>query len=191
MPDDAGVVRVDETTGRGVALATDANGRYAELDPRTGAQLALAEAYRNVATTGAVPLAVTDCLNFGSPEDPGPMWQLVEAIEGLSEACQTLGIPVTGGNVSLYNSTGEPGTQGSAIHPTPVVGVLGVFDDVSRRTASGWHEEGAEVFLLGTTREELSGSAWRSEEHTSELQSRGQLVCRVPLGTKNFATAKS
>jgi len=165
MPDDAGVVRVDETTGRGVALATDANGRYAELDPRTGAQLALAEAYRNVATTGAVPLAVTDCLNFGSPEDPGPMWQLVEAIEGLSEACQTLGIPVTGGNVSLYNSTGEPGTQGSAIHPTPVVGVLGVFDDVSRRTASGWHEEGAEVFLLGTTREELSGSAWADVIH--------------------------
>src|SRR5690625_3571030 len=93
------------------------------------------------------------------------MCQLVEAIEGLSEACQTLGIPVTGGNVSLYNSTGEPGTQGSAIHPTPVVGVLGVFDDVSRRTASGWHEEGAEVFLLGTTREELSGSAWADVIH--------------------------
>ena len=165
MPDDAGVIRVDETTGRGVALATDANGRYTELDPRTGAQLALAEAYRNVATTGAVPLAVTDCLNFGSPEDPGPMWQLVEAIEGLSEACRTLGVPITGGNVSLYNSTGEPGVQGSAIHPTPVVGVLGVLDDVSRRIPSGWHEEGAEVFLLGTTREELSGSAWADVIH--------------------------
>lgn len=165
MPDDAGVIRVDETTGRGVALATDANGRYAELDPRAGAQLALAEAYRNVATTGAVPLAVTDCLNFGSPEDPGPMWQLVEAIEGLSEACQTLGVPVTGGNVSLYNSTGEPGVQGSAIHPTPVVGVLGVFDDVSRRVPSGWQEEGEEVFLLGITRDELSGSTWADVIH--------------------------
>ena len=88
MPDDAGVLRIDESTGRGVALATDANGRYTKLDPRTGAQLALAEAYRNVATSGAVPLAITDCLNFGSPEDPGPMWQLVEAIGGLAEACE-------------------------------------------------------------------------------------------------------
>src|SRR5699024_12539705 len=131
------VVRVDETTGRGVAPATDAKGRYAELDPRTGAQLALAEAYRNVATAGAVPLAVTDCLNVGSPEDPGPMWQLVEAIEGLSEACEALEVPVTGGNVSLYNSTGEPGRIDSAIHPTPVVGVLGVFEDVAKRVPSG------------------------------------------------------
>lgn len=165
MPDDAGVIRVDETTGRGVALATDANGRYTELDPFTGAQLALAEAYRNVSTVGARPLAVTDCLNFGSPEDPGPMWQLVQAIDGLSQACEALGVPVTGGNVSLYNSTGEPGTQGSAIHPTPVVGVLGVLDDVATRTASGWQDEGLTVFLLGSTREELSGSAWADVIH--------------------------
>ncbi|EWS82034.1 phosphoribosylformylglycinamidine synthase subunit PurL [Brachybacterium phenoliresistens] len=166
MPDDAGVIRVDEETGRGVALATDANGRYTKLDPRTGAQLALAEAYRNVATSGAVPLAVTDCLNFGSPEDPGPMWQLVEAIHGLADACQELGVPVTGGNVSLYNSTGEPGRIDSAIHPTPVVGVLGVFDDVARRTPSGWQDEGLAIFLLGTTREELSGSAWADVAHS-------------------------
>ena len=109
QPDDSGVIRVDETTGLGVALATDANGRYAKLDPYTGAQLALAEAYRNVATTGARPLAVTDCLNFGSPEHPDSMWQLVEAIRGLADACQVLEVPVTGGNVSLYNGTGEPG----------------------------------------------------------------------------------
>lgn len=165
MPDDAGVLRVDETTHRGVAIATDANGRYAKLDPRTGARLALAEAYRNVATVGARPLAVTDCLNFGSPEDPGPMWQLVEAIGGLAEACETLGVPVTGGNVSLYNSTGEAGRIDSAIHPTPVVGVLGVLDDTTRRTPSGWHEEGLSVLLLGTTREELSGSAWAQVAH--------------------------
>lgn len=165
MPDGAGVLRIDETTGRGIALATDANGRYTKLDPRTGARLALAEAYRNVATTGAVPLAVTDCLNFGSPEDPGPMWQLVEAITGLADGCQELGVPVTGGNVSLYNSTGEPGRIDSAIHPTPVVGVLGVFDDVGRRTPSGWQQEGLSVYLLGTTREELSGSAWADVEH--------------------------
>jgi phosphoribosylformylglycinamidine synthase len=165
MPDDAGVLRVDESTNRGVAIATDANGRYTKLDPRTGAQLALAEAYRNVATTGAIPLAVTDCLNFGSPEDPGPMWQLVEAIGGLAEACEYLGVPVTGGNVSLYNSTGEPGKIDSAIHPTPVVGVMGLFDDVTRRIPSGWHSEGLAIFLLGTTQEELSGSAWAQVEH--------------------------
>jgi phosphoribosylformylglycinamidine synthase II len=165
MPDDAGVLRVDESTHRGVAIATDANGRYTKLDPRTGARLALAEAYRNVATVGARPLAVTDCLNFGSPEDPGPMWQLVEAIHGLAEACETLGVPVTGGNVSLYNSTGEAGRIDSAIHPTPVVGVLGVMDDVTARTPSGWHEAGQSVVLLGATREELSGSAWAQVAH--------------------------
>ncbi|WP_299299620.1 phosphoribosylformylglycinamidine synthase subunit PurL [uncultured Brachybacterium sp.] len=165
MPDDAGVLRIDEATGRGIALATDANGRYTKLDPRTGAQLALSEAYRNVATSGAVPLAITDCLNFGSPEDPGPMWQLVEAIGGLAEACETLEVPVTGGNVSLYNSTGEPGLIDSAIHPTPVVGVLGVFEDVARRVPSGWQTDGLTVLLLGTTREELSGSAWADVVH--------------------------
>ena len=101
QPDDAGVVRVDEETGRGVAISTDCNSRFAKLDPYAGAQLALAEAYRNVATAGAVPLAVTDCLNFGSPEDPGVMWQFAEAIRGLSDGCRQLGIPVTGGNVSL------------------------------------------------------------------------------------------
>ena len=165
QPDDGGVIRVDETTGLGVALATDANGRYAKLDPRTGAQLALAEAYRNVATTGARPLAITDCLNFGSPEDPDSMWQLVEAIEGLADGCQTLGVPVTGGNVSLYNGTGEPGQIDSSIHPTPVVGVLGVLDDVSRATGSGWRAAGETIFLLGTTRAELDGSAWADVVH--------------------------
>ncbi|CAM3745329.1 phosphoribosylformylglycinamidine synthase subunit PurL [Isoptericola cucumis] len=165
QPDDGGVVRVDEATGRGVALATDANGRYGKLDPRTGAQLALAEAYRNVATTGATPMAVTDCLNFGSPEHPDSMWQLVEAIEGLADACQELGVPVTGGNVSLYNGTGEPGQIDSAIHPTPVVGVLGVLDDVRTAVPSGWQRDGLSVLLLGTTADELDGSAWADVEH--------------------------
>ena len=96
MPDDAGVVRVDETTGRGVAVSTDCNGRFAKLDPYAGAQLALAEAYRNVATAGATPLAVTDCLNFGSPEDPGVMWQFREAVKGIAEGCKIMGVPVTG-----------------------------------------------------------------------------------------------
>jgi len=159
-PDDAGVVRIDEESGLGVALATDCNGRFGMLDPYTGAQLALAEAYRNVATVGALPLAVTDCLNFGSPEDPGVMWQFERAVSGLADGCRTLGIPVTGGNVSFYNQTGEV-----AIHPTPVVGVLGVMDDVSRRTRSGWRRPGLTLLLLGTTREELGGSEWAWVEH--------------------------
>ncbi|MFT4147294.1 MAG: phosphoribosylformylglycinamidine synthase subunit PurL [Micrococcaceae bacterium] len=161
MPDDAGVIRVDEETGRGIAISTDANGRYGYLDPYAGAQLALAEAYRNVATSGAIPLAVTDCLNFGSPEDPEVMWQFAAAVEGLADACQELGTPVTGGNVSLYNQTGD-----TPIHPTPVVGVLGVFDDVSRRTPSGFRTSGDTIYLLGTTADELDGSAWADVIHS-------------------------
>ena len=160
MPDDSGVVRVDEETGRGVAISTDCNSRYAKLDPFAGAQLALAEAYRNVATAGAVPLAVSDCLNFGSPEDPAVMWQFAEAVRGISAGCRTLGIPVTGGNVSLYNQTADV-----AIHPTPLVAVLGVMDDVARRTPSGWKTPGQVIYLLGTTADEFGGSAWTQVAH--------------------------
>ncbi|SRX93509.1 Phosphoribosylformylglycinamidine synthase II PurL (FGAM synthase II) [Mycobacterium tuberculosis H37Rv] [Mycobacterium shimoidei] len=153
---DGGVLRVDETTGRGIAVSTDASGRYTLLDPYAGAQLALAEAYRNVAVTGATPVAVTNCLNFGSPEDPGVMWQFSQAVRGLADGCATLGIPVTGGNVSFYNQTGS-----TAILPTPVVGVLGVIDDVARRipTAMGT-EAGETLLLLGETRDEFDGSIW-------------------------------
>lgn len=160
MPDDAGVVRVDEESGLGVAIAMDCNGRFGALDPYDGARLALAEAYRNVAAAGARPLAVTDCLNFGSPEHPDAMWQFERAVTGLADACLELGVPVTGGNVSFYNSTGDV-----AIHPTPVVGVLGLVEDVARRTPSGWREPGQAVWLLGTTREELAGSEWAWVEH--------------------------
>ncbi|MDR2255477.1 MAG: phosphoribosylformylglycinamidine synthase subunit PurL [Arthrobacter sp.] len=180
MPDDAGVVRVDEASGMGVGLATDANGRYAYLDPYAGAQLALAESYRNVATTGAVPMAVTDCLNFGSPEDPEVMWQFVQAIDGLSDACLELQVPVTGGNVSLYNQTGT-----TAIHPTPVVGVLGRFDDVSRRTPSGWREEhdGEAIYLLGTTSDELDGSEFANlRGHLGGLPPKVDLQAEKTLG---------
>jgi phosphoribosylformylglycinamidine synthase II len=159
-PDDAGLVRVDERTGLGVALATDGNGRYALLDPYAGAQLALAEAYRNVAATGARPLAVTNCLNFGSPEDPSVMWQFTEAVRGLADACAALAVPVTGGNVSFYNQTGT-----AAIHPTPVVGVLGVHDDVRRRLAIGFTEAAAQLVLLGRTRAEFGGSLWAQVTH--------------------------
>jgi phosphoribosylformylglycinamidine synthase subunit PurL len=160
MPEDAGLLRIDERTGLGVALATDGNGRYCRLDPYAGTQLALAEAYRNVATTGARPLAVTNCLNFGSPEDPGVMWQFAEAVRGLADGCATLGVPVTGGNVSFYNQTGQ-----AAIHPTPVVGVLGVHDDVRRRVSIGFAADGASVVLLGRTSLELGGSAWAQVTH--------------------------
>lgn len=160
QPDDAGVIRVDEESGLGVALATDCNGRFSALDPYQGARLALAEAYRNVAVTGARPLAVTNCLNFGSPEDPEVMWQFEQAVSGLADGCRELGIPVTGGNVSFYNQTGDV-----AIHPTPVVGVLGVIGDVAWRTPSGWRAGGLELFLLGTTRDELAGSEWAWVEH--------------------------
>ncbi|MBK5306360.1 MAG: phosphoribosylformylglycinamidine synthase subunit PurL [Frankiaceae bacterium] len=159
-PEDAGVVRLSEETNLGIALATDGNGRYTRLDPYAGAQLALAEAYRNVATTGAVPIAITDCLNFGSPEDPGVMWQFAEATRGLADACIELGIPVTGGNVSFYNQTGT-----TAINPTPVVGVLGLLDDVTRRTPMGWREEGLTLLVLGETFDELGGSEWAWAEH--------------------------
>lgn len=160
FPDDGGMIRVDEASGLGFAIATDANGRYCQLDPRQGARLALAEAYRNVAVTGAVPAAVTDCLNFGSPENPEVMWQFSEAVEGLSDACLELEIPVTGGNVSFYNQTGD-----TPIFPTPVVGVLGVIDDVARRVPSGWQDAGDNIYLLGITREELDGSAWAGTIH--------------------------
>jgi phosphoribosylformylglycinamidine synthase len=160
MPDDSGMVRVMEESGLGVALATDANGKYCYLNPYEGAKLALAEAYRNVAVTGAVPRAVTNCLNFGSPENPEVMWQFKEATAGLADGCKELGIPVTGGNVSFYNQTGDV-----AIYPTPVVGVLGVIDNVARRIPSGWQDEGNNIYLLGTTYDELDGSAWAKDIH--------------------------
>jgi phosphoribosylformylglycinamidine synthase len=159
-PDGAGMIRVSEETGLGVALSTDANGRYCQLDPYQGARLALAEAYRNVATSGAKPLAVTNCLNFGSPENPEVMWQFKQATTGLADGCLELGIPVTGGNVSFYNQTGDV-----AIFPTPVVGVLGVIDDVARRIPSGWQDEGNNIYLLGITKDELDGSVWSEVVH--------------------------
>ncbi|HEY6295065.1 MAG TPA: phosphoribosylformylglycinamidine synthase subunit PurL [Streptosporangiaceae bacterium] len=182
MPEDGGLVRIDEETGLGIALATDGNGRYCRLDPYLGTQLVLSEAYRNVAVTGARPLAVTNCLNFGSPEDPAVMWQFAEAVRGLADGCAALGVPVTGGNVSFYNQTGTV-----AVHPTPVVGVLGVHDDVRLRvgigigfgsgsasgsgsgSGSGAGEAGqaarASIVLLGETEAELGGSAWAHVLH--------------------------
>jgi phosphoribosylformylglycinamidine synthase len=160
QPEDSGMIRVDEETGLGVAVSTDCNARFAALDPYRGAQLAFAESYRNVAVTGAVPLAVTNCLNFGSPEDPAVMWQFEQAVTGLADACLEMSTPVTGGNVSFYNQTGDV-----AIHPTPVIGVLGVIDDVDRRTPMAWAEDGELIYVLGTTRDEFAGSEWAHAVH--------------------------
>jgi phosphoribosylformylglycinamidine synthase len=152
---DAAVLRVPGT-GRAVALATDGNGRYAALDPAAGAALAVAEAARNVACTGAQPIAVTNCLNFASPERPEVMGAFAAAVDGMAEACRALGLPVTGGNVSFYNeSSGRP------IHPTPIVGVLGLLDDATAAVPSGFPRPGLDVWLLGATRAELGGSAWQ------------------------------
>jgi phosphoribosylformylglycinamidine synthase len=160
QPEDSGMIRVDEKTGLGVAVSTDCNARFVALDPYKGAQLALAESYRNVAVTGAKPLAVTNCLNFGSPEDTAVMWQFEQAVTGLADACLEMGTPVTGGNVSFYNQTGDV-----AIHPTPVIGVLGVIDNVEHRTPMAWGLDGELVYVLGTTRDEIAGSEWAHAIH--------------------------
>ena len=171
MPEDAGVVRLDDQGVTGVALSLDGNGRFARLDPSEGAKLALFEAARNVAAVGATPVAVSDCMNFGSPEDPEVMWQFAEAIRGLAQGCRDIGIPVTGGNVSFYNQTAA-----IPINPTPVVGVLGVIDDVNKRTSISFRESGALLFLVGETREELDGSEWAWTMH-------GHLGGRPPVSS--------
>jgi phosphoribosylformylglycinamidine synthase len=179
MPDDAGLIRIGDGP-QGIALATDGNGRYTRLDPYAGAQLALSEAYRNVAATGARPLAVTNCLNFGSPEDPGVMWQFAQAVEGLADACHALGVPVTGGNVSFYNQTGT-----TPINPTPVIGVLGVHDDVTRRVGMSFNVEGMSILLLGETRPEFGGSEWANVvfRHLGGLPPRPDLAAEAALAS--------
>jgi phosphoribosylformylglycinamidine synthase subunit PurL len=152
---DAAVLRVPGSD-RAVALATDGNGRYAALDPAAGAALAVAEAARNVACAGARPIAVTNCLNFASPERPEVMGAFAAAVDGLADACRALELPVTGGNVSFYNeSSGRP------IHPTPIVGVLGLLEDATTAVPAGFPRPDLDVWLLGATRVELGGSIWQ------------------------------
>ncbi len=163
---DAAVLRL-RGTKRGIAVATDGNGRLVYLAPRAGGAIAVAEAARNVACTGARPVAITNCLNFGNPEDPEIAWQFAAAIEGMAEACGVLETPVTGGNVSFYNET-----MGEAIFPTPVVGMLGVLDDVGRRVTMAFRAAGDAVFVLGPKPPAhgdpapgLAGSEWLKLEH--------------------------
>jgi len=156
---DAGVIRV-KGTRKALAMATDGNGRYCWLDPYAGAQLAVAEACRNVAAAGAVPIGATNCLNFGNPEKPEIMGQLVAAIRGMGDACRALGVPITGGNVSLYNET-----DGRAIYPTPTIGVVGLLEDASRALTSWFKRPGDAVYLLGVTGDDLGGSEYLKTIH--------------------------
>lgn len=151
---DAVILRL-KGTEKGIALATDGNGRYTFLDPFSGGMIAVAEAARNVVASGAKPVAITNCLNFGDPTRPEIMWQFAEAVRGMAAACDALETPVTGGNVSLYNET-----MGKAIYPTPIVGMLGILDHISHATTPAWKEAGDVVVLLGETREELGGSEY-------------------------------
>src|SRR5688500_18510100 len=155
----AGVVRI-KGTSRALAMSTDGNGRYCYLNPRRGAMLAVAEAARNVACAGGVPIGGTNCLNFGNPERPEIMWQLVEAIEGIADACRALDIPITGGNVSLYNET-----DGRAIYPTPVIGVVGLIDDASAAIGRVFRQSGDDVVLLGEPAGALGGSEYLNTVH--------------------------
>ncbi|MFP5225409.1 MAG: phosphoribosylformylglycinamidine synthase subunit PurL [Actinomycetota bacterium] len=148
---DAAVIRI-EGIDRAMAISTDGCGRFGQLDPRLGAMLAVVESARNVACTGARPVAITNCLNFGNPEYPEVMWQFAEAVKGIGEACRVLETPVTGGNVSFYNQTGD--TQ---IHPTPIIGMVGLLE--GEPLTNSW-QEGDEIVLLGETRPELGGSEW-------------------------------
>jgi phosphoribosylformylglycinamidine synthase len=155
----AGVVRV-KGTNTALAMSVDGNGRFCYLDPYRGAMLAVAEAARNVACAGAEPIGGTNCLNFGNPERPEIMWQFARAVEGITAACKALEIPITGGNVSLYNET-----DGKAIYPTPVLGVVGLIEDANTVLGRAFREGGDVVFLLGTNRNELGGSEYLKIAH--------------------------
>jgi phosphoribosylformylglycinamidine synthase subunit PurL len=151
---DAAIVLVPGSN-KGVALTTDGNGRYVYLSPRTGGAIAVAEAARNIVCAGGKPLAVTNCLNFGNPEKPEVMYQLTEAIAGMSEACEGLDTPVVSGNVSLYNES-----NGEDIHPTPVIGAVGVVDDIHHATRNSFTEAGTVLMLLGVQNQDLDGSLY-------------------------------
>jgi len=151
---DAAVLRLRPSL-RGLALSLDGQGRIARLDPYLGGALSVLEAARNVACVGGEPLGLTDCLNFGNPEKPEIGWELTEAIDGIAAACEALGLPIVSGNVSLYNET-----NGRAIHPTPVVGAVGLVEDV-RRVPRGWHE-GDSLFVVEGSPVSLAGSEYQA-----------------------------
>jgi len=156
---DAAVLRI-KGTRKAIALSVDCNSRYCSLDPYVGAVIAVAESARNVVCSGASPLGITDCLNFGNPEKPQIMWQFAEAIRGIHDACVALDVPVVGGNVSFYNET-----EGRAIPPTPTIGMVGLIENAERHVTQWFKTEGSVVVLLGRTLEELGGSEYLSIAH--------------------------
>jgi phosphoribosylformylglycinamidine synthase len=162
---DAALVRLKET-GQALAMSVSGNGRYCYLDPRRGARLAVAESARNVSATGATPIGGTNCLNFGSPEKPTILWQFIEAIEGMRDACEALGIPITGGNVSFYNETG-----GRAIYPTPVVGVVGLLEKAEQHVKPAFRHPGRTLIVLGgvLTGEEEPWTAFGSSQYAQKI----------------------
>jgi phosphoribosylformylglycinamidine synthase len=190
---DAGVVRI-KGTGKGVALTTDGNARQVYLDPRRGAAMAVAEAARNLAVTGARPLGLTDCLNFGSPERPEILWQFKEAVAGIGEACRALDIPVVGGNVSFYNET-----LGQAILPTPVIGMAGLLEDAEARCTQWFQAEGDRIALIGPDAVSLGGSEYLWALHRRlagrlapldlALERRVQEACRAVIEARLVRSA--
>jgi len=156
---DAAVVRI-RGTEKGLAMTTDCNSRYLYLDPETGGKIAVAEAARNIVCSGGEPLAITDCLNFGNPEKPEIFWQFEKAVDGMSEACRTLSTPVIGGNVSLYNET-----NGTAVYPTPVVGMVGLVENLKHVTTQHFKNAGDLIYLLGDTKDEFGGSELQKLVH--------------------------
>jgi phosphoribosylformylglycinamidine synthase len=156
---DAGVLRIADT-GTAIAVSSDCNGRYCYLDPYVGAQIAFAEAARNVACAGGHPAAITDCLNFGNPEKPEVFWTFFESVRGMADACGVFGVPVISGNVSFYNES-----FGNPIYPTPTVGLVGVLEDAGKRVTMAFKDAGDVIVLLGETEAELGGSEYLSTVH--------------------------
>ena len=176
---DAAVVLVKES-GKALAMKTDCNGRYVYLNPRRGAMIAVAEAARNVVCTGATPLAITNCLNFGNPYKKDVYWQFKEAVEGMGEACRHFDTPVTGGNVSFYNES-----PNAAVFPTPVIGMLGLIDDISTVTTGGFKDEGDVIVLLGTTQGHLGGSEFLARWHGKNAGDAPPIDLRVEKGVQD------
>lgn len=180
---DAGMIRVPGSE-KALACSVDCNSRYAYLDPYVGGMIAVAEAARNVVCGGAEPLAITNCLNFGSPEKPEIFWQLREAVRGMGDACRALGTPVTGGNVSLYNET-----NGQAIYPTPTVGIVGLLTNAKHHVTQGFKTAGDAVILLGETKPELGGSEYLNRVHGRDAGSPPSLDLNAEVKLQQFLLA--
>lgn len=177
---DAAVLRI-KGTKKGIAVTVDCNARYVYLEPHTGGSIAVAEAARNLVCSGAKPLAITNCLNFGNPEKPGIFWQFKEAVRGMGDACRALNTPVTGGNVSFYNET-----NGQAVYPTPTVGMVGLLNDIEKRVTQGFKTEGDVVILLGKTLAEIGGSEYLSAIHGLEKGMPPRLDLSVEASLQSF-----